>query len=284
MNQSTLLRQCTAELVGTFILVFFGVGAVHAAILTGAQSGLWQVAVVWGLAIALAIYATGAISGTHINPAVTLSMMVFRNFPPARVLPYVAAQVVGAFLGAAVLYLLFSGALVQFELAHDLIRGQPGSELAAMCYGDYFPNPAIAHSLQWGAEMVSHTQAMLAEGIGTAFLVFFVFALTDSRNSGSPGRLLAPLLIGLGVAIIISIVAPLTQAGLNPARDFGPRLFAWFAGWGEIAIPGPRGGFLTVYIIAPLIGGVVGAAAYTLLLAPGHAATAQPPEGRLPVA
>jgi glycerol uptake facilitator protein len=79
----------------------------------------------------------------------------------------------------------------------------------------------------------------------------------------------------VAVAAVICIVAPLTQAGLNPARDFGPRLFAWLAGWGEVAIPGPRGGFFTVYILAPLVGGCAGGGAYRLLLAPGHAGGAE---------
>jgi glycerol uptake facilitator protein len=114
--------------------------------------------------------------------------------------------------------------------------------------------------------VVSLFQAALAEGVGTALLAFFVFAVTDSRNNGGPGGKLAPAFIGLAVAIIISVVAPLTQAGLNPARDFAPRVFAWLAGWGSVAIPGPRGGFFTVYILAPVIGAVVGASVYQVLL------------------
>ena len=105
-------------------------------------------------------------------------------------------------------------------------------------------------------------QAFCAEAIGTAFLGFFVFAVTDDRNSGRPSGSIVPVLIGLAVAIIISIIAPLTQAGFNPARDFGPRLFAYLMGWDSIAIPGSRGGFLTVYILAPVIGGLVGATLY----------------------
>ena len=96
----TLLRKCLAEVAGTFILVFFGVGSVHAAVLTGAQQGLWQVAVVWGVAISLAIYATGALSGAHMNPAMTASFAVFRGFPWRQVPAYVLSQFVGAFLAA----------------------------------------------------------------------------------------------------------------------------------------------------------------------------------------
>jgi glycerol uptake facilitator protein len=109
---------------------------------------------------------------------------------------------------------------------------------------------------------------MLAEGIGTAFLAFFVFAVTDPKNRSGPGKRLLPVFIGLTVSIVISVVAPLTQAGLNPARDFGPRLFACLAGWGAIAIPGPCGGFFTVYILSPTIGAVLGSAVYQYALRP----------------
>src|SRR6478609_6755068 len=97
----SLAARCFAELIGTFILVFFGCGAVHAAVLTGAQSGLWQVAIVWGIAIMLAIYTIGGISGCHINPAITLAFASWRPFERAAVLPYIGAQLVGAMLAAA---------------------------------------------------------------------------------------------------------------------------------------------------------------------------------------
>jgi len=270
MTPNVLARQCLAEFAGTYVLVFFGVGSVHTAVLTGAQHGLWQVAVVWAVAIALAIYATGAVSGAHINPAVTIAFAVFRGFPVRRIVPYILAQVAGAFAGAATLYGLFSGLLRRYELGKELVRGEPASVLSAMCYGEYFPNPGAVGISPEALAAVSPLQAMLAEGIGTAFLAAFVLALSDRRNPNRPGANGAALLIGLTVAICISIVAPLTQAGFNPARDFGPRLFAWLAGWGTVAIPGPRGGFFAVYILSPILGALVGAAAYQFLIRPGH--------------
>ncbi|UCE60540.1 MAG: MIP family channel protein, partial [Phycisphaerales bacterium] len=278
MKPDSLVRECLAETVGTFVLVFFGVGSVHAAVLTGAQAGIWQVGVVWGVAIALAIYATSAISGTHINPAITLAFTAFRGFPRRKVPFYVAAQLVGAVLAAATLYTLFANALSAFEAAAGIVRGKAGSELSAMVYGEYFPNPAVAQAMHWGAAHVTHSQAMLAEALGTAFLAFFIFAVTDARNPNSPGNRLLPILVGLTVSIVISVIAPLTQAGLNPARDFGPRLFAYFAGWGEIAIPGPRGGFLTVYVVAPILGALIGSAAYQYLIHAGLPFRAQTEE------
>lgn len=266
-ERATLTGRCLSELAGTFVLVFFGVGSVHAAVLTGAQQGLWQVAVVWGVAISLAIYATGAVSGAHLNPAMTVVFAAFRGFPWRCVPLYVLSQLLGAILGAGVLYVLFSSILVQFESSHGIVRGAMGSELSAMVYGEYFPNPAMAQSLHWTDASVSPFQAMLAEALGTAFLAFFVLAVTDRRNTSGPGGRLAPLFIGLTVSILISVIAPLTQAGFNPARDFGPRLFAYFAGWGRIAIPGPHGGFFTVYILSPVVGALLGAAVYQGLAA-----------------
>lgn len=265
MTNPPLIRACAAEVVGTFMLAFFGTGSVFVAALTGALQGLFQVAIVWGIGIGLAIYATSAVSGAHFNPAVTLAATVYRGFPVARIAPYVAAQLIGAFTASAVLYVLFSGVLADFEKKNAITRGQPGSERSAMVFGEYFPNPAAVGVDEKAFASVTHAQAMAAEAVGTALLVFFILALTDPRNPNRPtGTLFAPF-IGLTVTIIIAIIAPLTQAGLNPARDFGPRLFAYFAGWGSIAIPGPRGGFFTVYILSPLIGGLVGGGIYQVL-------------------
>jgi glycerol uptake facilitator protein len=247
---------CVAEVIGTFILVFFGVGSVHVAVLTGALQGLWQVAVIWGAAVTLAIYATGQHSGAHLNPAVTIAFASWRGFPWARVGPYIASQMAGAFIAAAVLYALFSGSISAFEAANGITRGSAGSEASAMMYGEYFPNPTATML------SVAPWQAMLAEGIGTLFLVFFIFTVVDDRNDGIPGVTLAPVLIGAALGMLIMMFATLSQAGLNPARDFGPRLFSLLAGWGEIAIPGPRGGFFTVYILAPVVGGLLGGALY----------------------
>lgn len=256
-----LFGECLSEFLGTLILVFFGVGAVNTAVLAGAQQGLWQVAVVWGVAIALAIYTAGAVSGAHINPAITAAMAVWRGFPKAKVAPYMVSQLAGAFCGSLILYGLFHGMIAHFEAVNGLVRGGPGSELSAMVFGEYFPNPAMIGTTAEAYRQVSVVTAMFGEAIGTAFLACFVFALTEPRNPDTP-RFMVPLFIGLTVSIIISIVAPLTQAGLNPARDFGPRLVCYIVGWGSVAIPGARGGFFTVYILSPVIGAVFGAGVY----------------------
>jgi glycerol uptake facilitator protein len=267
----SLGRECAAEVVGTFVLVFFGTGSVFVGAITGALQGLLQVAIVWGLAIALAIYAVGAISGAHLNPAVTLSVAFLRDFPKRKILPYIASQLVGAIIASFILYFLFSGVVTRFEKEKGLIRGHAGSERSAMIFGEYFPNPAAFENDKGSVAAVSKSQAMVAEGLGTALLVFFIFALTDTRNRNRPDGTLFAVFIGLTITVLIAVIAPLTQAGFNPARDFGPRLFAYFAGWGRIAIPGPRGGFFTVYILSPIVGGLVGGLIYDWVIRPAAA-------------
>jgi glycerol uptake facilitator protein len=253
------------ELIGTFVLVFFGVGVVNAAVVTGAQMGLWQVAVVWAIGVSLAIYASASLSGAHLNPAITLTNVVYERFPLPRALVYVIAQLAGAMLASLLLYSMFGEAIVEFERKHGLLRGGPGSERSAMVFGEYFPNPAVFGTAEDAWRIVGLPSAFLAEMVGTAFLAFLIAAVTHPRNRERPLARTEALLIGVGVAAIISVVAPLTQAGLNPARDFGPRLVSWFLGWGDIAIPGPRGGWFSVYILAPCIGALIGGGLYRFI-------------------
>lgn len=262
---SVLIRAAAGEFFGTFILVFFGVGAVQAAVATGAQTGIWQVAVVWAIGVSLAIYATAAYSGAHINPAITLVAAVYDRMPMARVIVYWLAQFAGAAAAALILYAMFAEAILELERQHGLLRGGPGSELSAMVFGEYFPNPAIFGTDETAWRIVSVRGAFIAEMVGTAFLAFMVGALTSECNMARPPAGVTAIMIGLTVAAIISVVAPLTQAGLNPARDLGPRVVAYFLGWGEIAIPGPRGGWLLVYVAGPCVGALIGGGIQRLL-------------------
>ncbi len=255
-------RGMVGELIGTFVLVFFGVGVVNAAVVTGAQVGLWQVAVVWAIGVSLGIYASASLSGAHLNPAITLVALVYDRFPIRRALGYVLAQLVGAICASLVLYAMFAEAIVEFERKHGLLRGGPGSERSAMVFGEYFPNPGVFGTAEDAWRVVGPQAAFGAELIGTAMLAFLIAALTHPKNTNKPPAGVQAIFIGVGVAAIISVLAPLTQAGLNPARDFGPRLVSWFLGWDQIAIPGPRGGWFTVYILAPCIGALIGAGLY----------------------
>jgi glycerol uptake facilitator len=278
MSQAVSLKaRCLAEALGTFLLVFFGCGAVHVAVL-GNLPGLWQVGIVWGIAIMLAIYVVGGISGAHINPAITIALASWGRFPRGEVLPYIGGQLVGAMLAAAVLFGFFGPFLAEKEKDKGVVRGGPGSEITAMCYGEYFPNPARLAGIEGPISpehlaqlnfLVSVPVAVVAEILGTLILALVVFALSDERNVAAPAARLGPVFIGLTVTVLICVIAPLTQACFNPARDFGPRLVAWLAGWGTVALPGPRPtGFLFVYILAPIIGAVAGGGLYTRVIGP----------------
>ena len=191
--QPRLRDALVAEVCGTFLLVLFGTGVVATAVLTGAQVGLWQVAAVWGFGVTIAICATAGVSGAHLNPAVTLAMAVFRGgtFPRARALPYVGAQLAGGVLAGCVVLAVFSPFLDRFERAHQIVRGEAGSEASAMVFGEYFPNPAVFPEsvLPDGADrsLVSPLRAAGVEAFGTAVLVFVIFALTDGRRMSVGG-------------------------------------------------------------------------------------------------
>jgi glycerol uptake facilitator protein len=264
------------EFWGTLLLVFFGCGSVCAATATGAQVGVFQVAIVWGLGIATAIYLCGALSGAHLNPAVTLSMAAWAKFPWQRVVPYWFAQFVGAFTAAAVLYLIFGDALRTFEAAHGIVRGQSGSEASAMVFGEFFPNPGGHPLTSEVRQRMSMPAAFGAEAVGTAILLLVIFCVTDQRNKARP-QVLTAATIGLTIALLISLLGPLTMACFNPARDLAPRLFSALAGWGRVPFEANGNGWLTVYIIAPVIGGLAGGAIYRLFFRGAYAANGAAP-------
>ncbi len=166
--------------------------------------------------------------------------------------------------------------MAERETIKQVTRGERGSEITAMCYCEFFPNPGALASgdeplnlseMSKRENLVSEFTACLAEFLGTLILGMVVAAVTNDASLLGPQRM-APLFIGLTVAALICVIAPLTQACFNPARDFGPRLFAALAGWGEVALPGLRSpsGFYTVYIISPIAGGVTGIGLYQKLL------------------
>lgn len=250
--------------------MLFGTGSVAAATFTGAQVGLWQVAAVWGFGVAIAIYVTASVSGAHLNPAVSFAFAILRRseFSWQRMLVYWGGQMLGAVIAGVVVLLLFNPFISRFEDQNGIERGEDGSQLSAMAFGEYFPNPDLFGTDQDATDLVSPWHAFATEAFGTAVLALVIFAVIDRRNVSLPSKGMAPFFIGFTVAILISLFAPITQAGWNPARDFGPRLVAFAAGWGDIALPGPRSGFW-VYILGPLAGAPIGAAVWDYIVRPG---------------
>ena len=253
MNKS-IKAQCVAEFMGTGLFIFFGACCLCAVKLAGASFGLWEICIVWGLGIALAVYLTAAISGAHLNPAVTIALWLFACFDGKKVIPYIISQTAGAFGGALVCYVLYYNLFIDYEQAHNMIPGTPESLYLTSIFSTY-PHPSI-----------SLIQASLVEIIITSILMCLIMALTDDGN-GVPRGPLAPLLIGILVAVIGAATAPLTGFAMNPARDFGPKLFTFFAGFGEVAFTGARDiPYFIVPIVAPIIGACGGAACYKMLI------------------
>jgi glycerol uptake facilitator protein len=203
--------------------------------------------------VAFGVYVAGGISGAHINPAVTLAFAARRDFPWRKVPGYIGAQLAGAFVGALLVYVVYKGAIDSYERAHDITRGDPNSVPTFSIFAT-FPAKYLGN---WIGPFVDQV-------VGSAFLVAFVFAVVDEFNQ-APKANLAPLIIGfVVVAIGLSFGANAGYA-INPARDFGPRLFAWIAGWGKVAIPGDYGnvnGYLWIPIVGTSLGGLIGAYVY----------------------
>jgi glycerol uptake facilitator protein len=251
-----LMGEMIAEAIAMFIIIGMGDSAACMYTLydpSPYKQAYWGVCIAWGLAVTIAIYVTGGVSGAHANPAVSLAMAMFRGFSWKKVLPYSLAQIVGAFLGAAVVYLMFQPVIDNFNAVNHLTRAGDGGAA-----GVFFTHPGLA---------ITPLHALMDQVVLTAFLMIGIFAVTEERNVLAPQGNSGALIIGFLVAMIGASAGYLEAWALNPARDFGPRLFAYIMGWGVQAFPSP-GNYWWVPIVGPLIGGVVGAAAHHYLILP----------------
>jgi glycerol uptake facilitator protein len=264
----TLPGELAAEFLGTFVLITFGTGCVAMAVAALNQSGrgtqIFQasgdwllICFGWGFAVMLGVYVAGGVTGAHLNPAVTFANALRRGFPWRKVLPYWGAQLVGAFVGAALVYVTYHNAIGSYEDAHHIVRGTQDSASTFSIFGTtpapYFHN--------W-------TGPFFTEVVGTAMLIGVLFALTDDRNQPPKGNI-APLIVGLVVVAIGISLGANSGYAINPARDLGPRLWAWIEGWGSVAVSGDYGNidsYMWVPIVAPLLGAAIGALVYDLFI------------------
>ena len=241
-----LAAELMAEFLGTFVLILFGNGVVAMVVLFGTgvpgevvHGGYTNITLAWGLGVTMGVYIAGRITGAHLNPAVTVTLAVFRGFPWKKVLPYSLAQTFGAFLAAGVVFWNYLPAFRTFDpqLSHTA--------------GVFTTFPAFSQQPMAG---------LLDQTIGTALLLLMVFAITDERNQ-PPGANLAPVLIGSVVVAVGMCFGGMHGYAINPARDFGPRLFTVVAGFKN---NGLTDGSLVFWvpIVGPLAGGVIGAAVY----------------------
>ncbi len=240
------MNRYLAELVGTFVLVVGGCGS---AVLAGDKIGFLGVALAFGLSLLAMVYAIGPISGCHINPAVTVGLLLSKKFEPRYAVGYVIAQIVGAIIGAAVIWLIASGAPGGYDPA---VKG-----LAANGYDAHSPG---------GYGLVA---ALVAEVVLTAFLVFTVLGATDVKAPVG----FAGIAIGLVLTLIHLVGIPVTNTSVNPARSIGPAVFV--GGWALAQ--------LWLFIVAPLIGAAAAAGIYLGLRAPAPLLPAREAEQALPV-
>jgi MIP family channel proteins len=251
--QKGLLREVLAEFFGTFILIVFGVGVVAQVVLSKHTAGdNLSINIAWGLAVTMGCYVSAGVTGAHLNPAVTLALAVHRKLPWDKVLPYTIAQVAGAFVASAVVFLTYHEAINAFDGGVRQVLGAQGT---AGIWATY-PQPFLS----------TFPGGFIDQVVGTALLVAGIFGITDSRNSPAPAGL-APVVVGLLVVLIGATFGFNAGYAINPARDFGPRLFTFVAGWGgEVFTAGNS--WWWVPITAPCVGGVIGGWAYDAFV--GH--------------
>lgn len=251
-RRSPLLGECSAEFFGTMLLILFGCGVVAQVVTggfpttTGATGDYNSIAWGWGLGVAMAIYVAGRLSGAHLNPAVTVALAAFKGFPPSRVLPYIGAQVAGAFVAALVVRFVYSDAINRVDPNHTKAT-----------QGIFSTSPDIGVSL---------TTAFFDQVTGTAILVAVIFALTSAVNN-PPLANIGPLIIGLLVVGIGLGWGANAGYAINPARDLAPRLASWLTGYHDawFSANGPEL-YFWVPIVAPLIGGLIGGALFVFCI------------------
>ena len=246
MESLKLKRELLAEFLGTLVMLTFGTAVVAQVMLSKEKNGQYlSINLAWGLGVTMAVYVAGGVTGAHLNPAVTLAMAMRRALSWRRVLPYWIAQTAGAFAGAAITFALYRDAFNAFD-------GGTRQMATAGIFATY-PQPYL-----------STMGGLLDQIIGTAFLLLVICAIGDARNL-APSANIGPLLVGLLVVLVGMTMGFNCGYAINPARDLGPRLFTLVAGWGG---EGFRAGnyWFWVPIVGPLIGGVLGARVYDLLI------------------
>jgi len=244
-------REAAAEFLGTFVLIAFGVGVVAQVVLGGGKTGEYlSINFGWGLAVTMGVLVAGGISGAHLNPAVTLALAVHRGFSWSKVLPYWIAQVAGAMAASAAVYYAYHEAIEHFE-------GSARTLATAGIWSTY-PQDYLSNFPGGFVDQV----------LGTALLMLVIFAVGDQRNVGLPAAA-GPFAVGACVLVIGMTYGLNAGYAINPARDFGPRLFTYLAGWGEQVFTA-HDNWWWVPIVGPLCGAVVGGFVYDLLITRLH--------------
>ncbi|XP_078062825.1 aquaporin-3-like [Mustelus asterias] len=252
--RNCLVRECLAEFLGVCMLILFGCGAVAQMVVSHTTRGEFlSVNLAFGLGATFGIYISGGISGGHLNPAVSFSLCLLGRFQWRKLPFYMFFQTLGGFVGAAIVY------GVHHDGIHAVDNGTlsvTGPRATAFIFGTY-PAPFLTLS-----------NGFIDQLIGTGTLLLCIFAVVDAQNYGAP-KILQPIFIGLSVVGIGMSMGSNSGYAINPARDFGPRLWTLAAGWGsEVFTAGD--GWWWIPIVAPMVGAVLGALAYELLVELHH--------------
>jgi MIP family channel proteins len=254
-----LFREALAEFLGTFTLIVFGVGVVAQVVLSKQSAGSYlSINVAWGLAVAMGCYVAAGVTGAHLNPAVTLALAVHRRFAWTKVPVYAAAQLAGAFVASAVVYITYRDALTAFDGGVRHVLGVQGT---AGIWATY-PQPFLTVV----------PGGLIDQIVGTALLVGVIFAITDTRNAPAPPGIV-PIVVGLLVVLIGASFGFNSGYAINPARDLGPRLFTFVGGWGPEVFRAGHG-WWWVPVVAPCIGAVSGGWVYDACV--GHHLAVRP--------
>ncbi|MEU4564778.1 MIP/aquaporin family protein [Actinoplanes sp. NPDC023936] len=258
-----IVAEMAAEFAGTMILILFGVGVVAQVVAAGIgdhDSIAWA----WGLGVTFGVYVAARISGAHLNPAVTIALAVFKNLEWRKVLPYIAAQFLGAFVAALIVRWNYTEVLNSFD---------PGLTIKSQGVFSTLPGNGSLPIDEWGA--------FRDQIIGTAILLFLILAITDVAST-PPGANLSPFIIGLVVVGIGMAWGTAAGYAINPARDFGPRLASYLTGYGGAFRDQTGYLYFWIPIVAPIIGGVLGAGLYKLLVGRFLPVEGPPEPGRVP--
>lgn len=267
MQKENWVGKYIGEAIGTYLIVLLGCGIVFTAIMLGTIGDLTSAGIGWGLAVTIAVYAGASMSGAHFNPSVTLALAIRGRFPWNHAIAYVVSQILGGFLAAATLFAMYSGVFYDFVAKNKIVIGQPGSQIAMAIFVPLTPHPGIIGMDAAAYAKVSLLQGSIGEFLATFILMLGILFLLESRSVNAPVSWFFPVALGLIVAELVMIEAPISMLSLNAARDLGPRIFAALLGFGSMAFPGPRAD-IWVTTLVPVLGALAATYFYDGVMLP----------------
>lgn len=297
-KSKAILREMSAEFLGTMVLMLFGLG-VNAQVTLGKVSvplsvgdlgrsvgkitefqygDYFSINFGWGVAVMLAVYVAGGVTGAHINPAVTIAMACRRALPWSRVMPFIAAQMLGAFVASAIVYGVYYEQIQNVEavaaaesevfsgsdnLGHEVKAVEKASHHTMATAGIFGTYPRSFSNL--APDTISNWTGLLDQIVGTALLLLVICAVGDVRNL-APQSNVGPVVVGALVLMIGLSFGSNCGYAINPARDLSPRLFTYMAGWGSQVFKDPNTLWYLVPVVGPIVGGILGVVTYDQLI------------------